>query len=159
LILSAQSIRFLCTKGPPQLISPFNERTREHGMTFGLSACGYDVRIAQDLALWGGQFQLASTIEHFYMPRDLVGFVTHKSTWRRRGLDVGAGTVIEPGWHGYLTLELVNDGSSRLYIAKGMPIAQIIFHRLDEETVQPYEGKYQDQPEGPVEAIYDKRSD
>jgi dCTP deaminase len=49
-------------------------------------------------------------------------------------------TVIEPGWRGYLTLELTNHGPNRLEIPAGSPIAQIIFEMLDEPTEQPYRG-------------------
>ena len=34
-----------------------------------------------------------------------MGIVHDKSTWARRGLVV-QNTVIEPGWHGYLTIEV-----------------------------------------------------
>jgi deoxycytidine triphosphate deaminase len=40
-----------------------------------------------------------------------------------------------------------------------MPIAQAVFHPLDEPTDQPYEsGKYQDQKRGPQAALYEDES-
>lgn len=149
MILSAQSIR-----RRTGIITPFFERTIVHGMTFGLSSCGYDVRLAQSFLLGVGEgagFALASTIEHFDMPTNIVGRVHDKSTWARRGLAV-QNTIIEPGWRGHLTLELSNNGSEQLMLHEGMPIAQIIFELLDEPTHQPYQGKYQDQMNYPVAA-------
>ena len=145
MILSAQSIR---RRG---IISPFNERTIAHGLSFGLSSCGYDVRIKEPVTFRGAfQFSLASTIEHFNMPTDVVGRVHDKSTWARRGLAI-QNTIIEPGWRGYLTLELSNnDRDNTLRIEAGAPIAQIIFELLDYETEAPYSGKYMDQPSCPV---------
>ncbi|WP_342641331.1 hypothetical protein [Rhodoligotrophos ferricapiens] len=35
-----------------------------------------------------------------------------------------------------------------LMINAGDPIAQVVFQRLDEPTVLPYDGKYQDAPPG-----------
>lgn len=145
-VLSAQSIRLI------KPVSPFVERTKEFGLSYGLSAAGYDVRIAEEMTLWPGAFALASTVELFDMPRKVIAFVKDKSTWARQGLCV-QNTVIEPGWRGYLTLELTNHGSSNLRLSPGMPIAQIVFQWLDEETEQPYEGKYQDQRAGAVAAI------
>jgi len=148
MILSAQSIR--CCG----IITPFCERTVEFGMSYGLSSCGYDVRIAQDVMLNANEymrFRLASTIEHFNMPDDVVGRVHDKSTWARQGLQV-FNTVIEPGWRGYLTLELALNGIHMLNLKKGMPIAQIIFEFLDKPTEQVYNGKYQDQVNEPVPA-------
>lgn len=93
---------------------------------------------------------LASTIEHFTMPDDVLGEVKDKSSWARRGLAV-QNTVIEPGWRGHLTLELTNHGDEGLTIHRGQPIAQIIFHQVL-GLVTPYDGKYQDQARGPQDA-------
>lgn len=150
-ILSAQSIAARCQglpldKGGP-MIYPFHKRTTVDGMSYGLSPAGYDVRIKERVHLLPGDAILASTIERFDMPGDLLGMVADKSTWARRFLAVQH-TVIEPGWRGYLTLELTNHGATIIDISPGMPIAQIIFHTLDMPTDQPYEGKYQDQEPG-----------
>lgn len=141
MILPAQKIRRL------KPVLPFNERTVHHGMSYGLSHAGYDVRIAETLSLAAGQFSLASTVEEFFMPTDIVAFVHDKSSWARRGLSL-FNTVIEPGWIGFLTLELVNHSSDTLFLFEGDPIAQIIFMRLEEPTEKPYSGKYQFQARG-----------
>ncbi len=99
---------------------------------------------------------LASTIERFKMPNNLVGIVHDKSTWARRGIAV-QNTVIEPGWEGWLTLELTNHGPEPVLLKRGMGISQILFHLLDEPTEIPYEGKYQDQERGPVAAKSDNQ--
>lgn len=153
-VLSAQAIRGILP------IHPFHERTVHNGMTFGLSAAGYDVRIAEDITLSANlygpmRFSLASTVEKFLMPDDCLAYVKDKSSWARRGLSV-FNTVIEPGWEGLLTLELVYHGMGELHIPSGSPIAQIVFHKLDEATEQPYEGKYQHQRAGAVPAIMEK---
>lgn len=135
-------------------VEPFHERTVVNGMSYGLSSCGYDIRVAQTLDLASGQFSLASSVERFLMPDDLVAFVHDKSTWARRGVAV-QNTVIEPGWRGYLTLELTNHGRDRVVIEAGMPIAQIVFHQLTGAVLRPYGGKYQDQEAGPQPARYE----
>lgn len=156
-------------------LEPMVERQRheETGTSFGVSMCGYDIRLDQDIWLPPGRTVLASSLERFTMPLDVVGIVHDKSTWARRGVSV-QNTVIEPGWSGYLTLELLysplitNDeqavlGSSvdRLYpgseqsvmiLPAGTPIAQVLFHRVDEETEGYGDGKYANQERGPQEA-------
>lgn len=154
MILPAQTIRWYAASVEHPLISPFNERTELNGMTFGLSSAGYDVRIAEDIRLWPGYktFCLASTIERFIMPNNILARVCDKSSWARQGLAV-QNTVIEPGWEGYLTLELTfHNLYGSIYIEAGSPIAQIIFERLEAPTDQPYTGKYQNQEPGPQEA-------
>lgn len=142
MILPSQVIRRI------KPILPFNERTIHNGMSYGLSHAGYDVRIAEDVVLVPGTYCLASTMEEFFMPNDLVAFVHDKSSWARRGLSL-FNTVIEPGWNGFLTLELVNHSDEALPVFAGSPIAQIIFMRMEEPTEKPYSGKYQNQKRGP----------
>lgn len=150
--IPAQTIRKL------RPIEPFCERTVHNGMTYGLGPAGYDVRIAETLVLLPGEFMLASTIERFDMPNDILAVVHDKSSWARRGLTV-QNTIIEPGWRGFLTLELTNHSDSVIYIDEGSPIAQIIFHRLEEPTEIPYQGRYQDQEAGPQPARYATKDD
>lgn len=145
------------------------------GTSFGLGEAGYDIRIKQKVIfsptvgkgmyhvaiepsqiahdhIWGkaGRFCLASAMEEFEMPNDLVGIVHDKSTWARRGLSV-FNTVIEPGWDGFLTLELVYHGEEELIIPAGSGIAQVMFHRTAQMAA--YTGKYQGQADKPVAAI------
>jgi dCTP deaminase len=150
MVLSGNTIRELCINADRPIIYPFHERTVFNGKSFGVSYAGYDVRIDfpdYDVEWLGaGEFMLASTKEFFNMPSDVLGVVHDKSTWARQGLAI-QNTVIEPGWRGYLTIELSNHGINDLKIVDGDPIAQIIFHRLD-EPVDGYDGKYQNQERG-----------
>ncbi len=139
------------------------EKVRGEVTSHGLSEAGYDIRIKQSVSfergqrVWvngvscGGSFALASTIEEFQMPTDMVGVVHDKSTWARKGLSV-FNTVIEPGWSGFLTLELVYHGRDHLYIPAGSGIAQVLFHNT--AVTASYDGKYQNQADEPVEAIH-----
>jgi dCTP deaminase len=123
----------------------------DQGVSYGLAEVGYDVRLKQEIALSPNhRFCLASTIEKFNMPNNLMGIVHDKSTWARRGLSV-FNTVIEPGWRGWLTLELVFHGTDTLYLPQGCGIAQIIFHEIKEPMN--YTGSYQDQADKPVPSI------
>jgi dCTP deaminase len=147
MILSAQSIR---RRG---IFTPFSERTVHNGMSYGLSSCGYDVRIAEMLILWPGDFRLASTIEHFDVPNDVAALIKDKSTWARRGICC-QNTLAEPGWRGHLTLEITNHSKDLITIHAGDPIAQVVLQLLDEPTEKPYgQGKYQNQAKGPQPAI------
>jgi len=140
-----------------------NEKRREHGVSWGLSEAGYDIRIKQEVVFeagntwmdgrWMGEgsFCLASAIEEFNMPSDLVGIVHDKSTWARQGLSV-FNTVIESGFCGGLTLEIVYHGREGLHIPAGAGIAQVIFHQTSSKAF--YSGKYQGQSTDPTPAIF-----
>ena len=143
--------------------------------SYGLGEAGYDIRIKQQIEFSRqkryispmrvgsaddnnqivrlfeqGRFILASSVEEFNMPINLVGEVKDKSTWARQGLSV-FNTVIEPGWKGFLTLELVYHGTDDLIIPAGSGIAQVLFYPTS-DTAQ-YSGKYNNQANHPVPAI------
>lgn len=145
-----------------------DHKVSEHGVSHGLSEAGYDIRIKQRVVfsrLYNqrivhvsdtvegdtkpGRFCLASAMEEFAMPTNLVGYVKDKSSWARRGLSV-FNTVIEPGWKGFLTLELVYHGEQDLIIPAGAGIAQVLFEQICEDAA--YNGKYQHQADEPTPA-------
>lgn len=159
MIIPAQTLRKI------KPVEPFCERTVFNGKSYGLSSAGYDIRVgasdqgnashenmSPSFILTPGQFCLAASLERFVMPKDVLGQVADKSSWARQGLSV-FNTIIEPGWEGYLTLELKNSSNKPLVILEREPIAQIIFHRLEAVTEQPYTGKYQNQGPAPQEAL------
>lgn len=142
------------------LIEPFEPVKKQAiGMSYGLTLAGYDIRLGklpdevQSKMLHQGQFALCSSLERLAIPVDLLAVVHDKSTLARRGLAL-QNTVLEPGWRGHITLELSNHGPNPIRILAGMPIAQLLFHQVDRPT-EGYKGKYQDQPDEPVEAIYE----
>ena len=139
------------------------------GTSYGLVEAGYDIRIQERIIFshgsrsWPtpcmvtsimpdnsnsrcreGRFILASSMEKFQMPKNLVGMVSDKSSWARQGLSV-FNTVIEPGWNGILTLELVFNGNHSFTIPAGAGIAQVLFGRLSNDGDYG-DGKYQDAP-------------
>lgn len=148
MILSPQTIVRL------NIVDPCTPAGRFGGVSYGLSHAGYDLSVAEDHTLVPGQFVLASTIERLKLPTNVVGFVHGKSTWARSGMLVH-NTVAEPGWEGYLTLELFNHGINTLCLKAGMGIVQVVFCFLDEVTDSPYAGKYQGQKAGPQPAIFE----
>jgi len=163
-ILSAQSIRKLCVdmayldpfteRWAKPLITPFVEAGKVNGKSFGLSACTYDCRSADKIVVPVGQSRLASTMERFCFPSTICGSVLDKSTWARVFL-TAFNTHLDPGWEGYLTVELSNLGDEAVEIEPGEPLVQVKFEWLDEPTQLPYSGKYQQQEAGPQQARYD----
>jgi dCTP deaminase len=156
MIPSAQAIRHRCVDHDPPLIEPFVERgTSPGGRSFGLSCSSYDVRVDQTVVVRAHGFLLTSTVERFSLPRDLAGTVRDKSTWARVGLTV-QNTHLDPGWRGWLTVELTNHSEVEIRIVRGEPIAQVVFELLDQPTESPYASRYQDQERGPQAARYEQ---
>lgn len=103
-----------------------------------------------------GRFYRAATLESVTLPNDLAASIENRSTFAREGLlpHLAAG-LVDPGWSGVLTLEMVNF-MAPIDIDIGERIVQLVFETLMSES-SGYEGKYQG-ADGAMGAIRDSRS-
>ena len=74
---------------------------------------------------------LATTLEYVEMPDDLILKIEGKSTVGRYGLVPVTAGVIDPGFHGQITLEIFSLNKLPVVVYPGMCIAQGIFTKLD----------------------------
>jgi dCTP deaminase len=145
-------------------------------ISYGTSSYGYDVRCSNEFKIFTNinsatvdpknfdetsfvnlvndecvippnSFALASTIEYFKIPRNVLTICLGKSTYARCGIIVNV-TPLEPEWEGHVTLEFSNTTSlpAKIYANEG--VAQMIFLESDEECETSYKdrgGKYQGQ--------------
>ena len=92
-------------------------------------------------------FALASTVEYFKIPEDILVICLGKSTYARCGIIVNV-TPLEPGWEGHVTLEFSNTTPlpAKIYANEGA--AQFIFLKGSEKPEKTYSqrnGKYMKQ--------------
>ena len=92
-------------------------------------------------------FALASTVEYFRIPRNVLTICLGKSTYARCGIIVNV-TPLEPEWEGHVTLEFSNTTTlpAKIYANEG--VAQMLFLESDEVCKVSYRdrgGKYQGQ--------------
>lgn len=160
-----------------EMIKPFVEgQVRDNVISYGLSSYGYDIRIADEYKIFTNlnsttvdpkkfdpksfvdfkgevcivppnSFALGRTIEYFKIPRKTMTICVGKSTYARCGIITNV-TPLEPGWEGYITLEISNTTPLPAKIYSGEGIAQILFFESDEECLLSYadkKGKYQGQ--------------
>lgn len=99
-----------------------------------------------------GRCALASSVEFFHLPETVWAELRNKSTHAREFMDAALGTDMEPGWQGYLTIEIVFNGNRPLVLREGTPILKAVFHPITEP--RSYKGKYQNQPAEPIKSIY-----
>lgn len=173
-VLSDKTIRELAQKG---MITPFEDKLVKNGkVSYGLSSYGYDARLANEFKIFNntnaiiidpknfdpatcvshtGDFciippnscVLAHTMERFHIPTDIVVICLGKSTYARCGIIVNV-TPLEPGWEGYVTLELSNTTTLPVKVYAGEGIAQFLFLKGDlpcETSYNQRQGKYMNQ--------------
>ncbi len=145
-------------------------------ISYGVSSYGYDVRCAAEFKVFTNihsaivdpknfdersfvditgdtcivppnSFALASTVEYFRIPRNVLTLCVGKSTYARCGIIVNV-TPLEPEWEGHVTLEFSNTTNlpAKIYANEG--VAQLVFFESDEPCETTYRdrgGKYQGQ--------------
>ena len=160
-----------------RMIEPFvDDQVRQGVISYGVSSYGYDVRVGDEFKVFTNvyntvvdpknfdpksfvdikadecvippnSFALASTIEYFRIPRDVLTICLGKSTYARCGIIVNV-TPFEPEWEGHVTIEISNTTPlpAKIYANEG--IAQVLFFQSDEPCARSYKdkkGKYQAQ--------------
>ena len=159
------------------MISPFVDKQKAgQNISYGLSSFGYDARVSNEFKIFTdvdsavvdpknfninsfvsrkgneciippNSFALASTVEYFKIPEDIMVICLGKSTYARCGIIVNV-TPLEPGWEGYVTLEFSNTTPlpAKIYANEGA--AQFIFLKGNEKPETTYDqrnGKYMKQ--------------
>ena len=159
------------------MINPFIETQKGTGVvSYGLSSFGYDARVSNEFKIFTdvnsetvdpknfkhqsfitkkseecvippNSFVLASTVEYFKIPKDILVICLGKSTYARCGIIVNV-TPLEPGWEGHVTLEFSNTTPlpAKIYANEGA--AQFIFLQGNETPQVTYsqrKGKYMGQ--------------
>ena len=92
-------------------------------------------------------FVLASTIEYFKIPKDVLVICVGKSTYARCGIIVNV-TPLEPEWEGHVTLEFSNTTPLPAKVYAGEGACQFIFMKADQDCLTSYKdrsGKYMKQ--------------
>ncbi len=159
------------------MIRPFHPKQMSDGcISYGLSSFGYDIRVGTEFKVFTNlhspivdpkafdqrsfvdvsgdeciippnSFALAGTVERFRIPPDVLALCVGKSTYARCGIIVNV-TPLEPGWEGWLTLEISNTTPLPARIFGNEGIAQLVFFQGGEKPSLTYaerRGKYQGQ--------------
>jgi dCTP deaminase len=159
------------------MIEPFVEHQKRAGViSYGLSSYGYDARVGTTFHVFTNvdnalvdpknfsqssfvvregdhciippnSFMLASTVEYFRIPRDVLVVCLGKSTYARCGIIVNV-TPLEPEWEGHVTLEFSNTTPlpAKVYANEG--VCQFLFLKgadAPETSYADRQGKYMGQ--------------
>ena len=145
-------------------------------VSYGTSSYGYDIRCSDEFKIFTNinsaivdpknfdphslidhrgdvciippnSFALGRSVEYFRIPENVITICVGKSTYARCGIITNV-TPFEPGWEGYVTLEISNTTPlpAKIYANEG--IAQVLFFEGDDPCEFSYaskKGKYQAQ--------------
>lgn len=98
-----------------------------------------EVEEGEAFVLHPGEFVLASTLEKFTLPTHLAGRLEGKSSLGRLGLLThSTAGFIDPGFNGYITLELSNVANLPITLWPGMKVGQLALFQLSSPAETPY---------------------
>lgn len=175
--MGLKSDRWIRKMAQDGMITPYCEGLVGEGVvSYGLSSYGYDIRVSDEFKIFTNinaqvvdpkdfedanvvdfkgdvcivppnSFALARTVEYFKMPPNVLAICLGKSTYARCGIIVNV-TPFEPGFEGFITIEISNTTPlpAKIYANEG--IAQVLFlegDELCETTYADRKGKYQKQ--------------
>ncbi len=106
------------------------------------------------------QLILGVTFEFLSLPYSICCQIVSRSSWGRLGLVVATAAMVQPGYKGCLTLELVNVSESPIALYPGLPVGQLVFHEValaGEKTS--YEGRYDCPTEAELPKFYVSEAD
>lgn len=113
-------------------ITPLQERTDVLDLSKreSLDSLYYAQMPADGFVLKPGQYCLAALAEEITLPDDVVAYVLPRTRYTRMGLLV-ANQFCNPSYSGRLRIGLFNASGNNLMLASYMPIAQLMFERLE----------------------------
>ena len=153
-VLSDKWIKKMALEG--MILPFEEKQVRKGKISYGLSSFGYDARVSDEFKIFTNingseivdpknfkptnfvtkkvseciippnSFVLASTVEYFKIPKDVLVICLGKSTYARCGIIVNV-TPLEPGWEVNVTLEFSNTTPlpAKIYANEG--VAQFVF--------------------------------
>lgn len=98
-----------------------------------------EVAPGEPFVLHPGEFVLGATAEQFTLPAHLAGRLEGKSSLGRLGLLThSTAGFIDPGFSGYITLELSNVANLPIKLWPGMKVGQLALFKLSSPAQTPY---------------------
>jgi len=114
-----------------------------------------DLKEGDTLTIKPGQVVMGRVHERFKVPPGFAGKIEGRSSFARLGLAVHCtGDFINPGWEGYMPLQLFNAGPYPIRITPHLSVCQLMLIRLPSEPTQTYgdpglQSKYVNDDGGP----------
>lgn len=105
----------------------------------------YKTITSDSYVLLPNQFVLATTMEYIDLPNNITAFVEGRSSLGRMGLFIQNAGWVDPGFKGQITLELFNANRCAIELKAGRRVGQLVFAKMDDIALNPYNGKYQGQ--------------
>jgi dCTP deaminase len=96
-----------------------------------------------DVTIPPGERRLVATLERVELGDDIAGTLHIRSSLARAGI-IASLALVDPGFHGQLTISLLNAGAEPFEMNRNDRFVQLVLNELSSKTHHLYSGRYQD---------------
>lgn len=106
-----------------------------------------------------GQFAALITEEELYIPKDYIGFITVRFSYKSKGLVNISGFHVDPGFKGKLVFSVYNTGSTTVSLRRGESVFSLFLSHIkvpkdgEDKEKFGYNGKFQNMNGIPLSII------
>lgn len=156
-VLSDRTIHDLIDKGK-LVVDPIDRESQIQPSSVDMTLSGDTIPLNQqekpqtkqeEVTFQPGQAYLGSTREYISLPNSCCGMLKGRSSIGRLGVQIHTAGWVDAGFHGELTLEIVNFSSEPQTFEAGTRICQLVLFPLDSTPIESYsekaDAKYNDQ--------------
>lgn len=141
---ACQAQRITITPFEKQQIQPasYDLRVGEDGITTSFKKLT-NIKESGYLLIQPGDFAVVNALEEIQLDAQHTGRFGLRSKYARKGLIATTGPQVDPGYHGRLIIGLTNLAPTPISLPYKDDFISIEFHRLEEPSMRPYSGPYQ----------------
>ncbi|AZA72484.1 MULTISPECIES: dCTP deaminase [Chryseobacterium] len=112
----------------------FIDTTKNNNITRSIKSSYTETRrkLGEEFLIHPSQPTLFSTLEYVKLPKNIYAVLNLRSSYSRLGLSIS--TIVQPGYCGCLSVEIVNSGNTSLNILTGTRFLQARFFKISENT-------------------------
>lgn len=148
-VLSDRTIHEMLDSGELS-IDPLDAESQVQPSSVDLTLAGHTIPLSQrgrpktdqeEVTFHPGQAYLGSTREYIDLPENICAMLKGRSSIGRLGVQIHTAGWIDAGFHGELTLEIVNFSGQPQTFKEGARFCQLVLIPLDSTPVESYRSK------------------
>jgi len=131
-------------------VDPIDRETQVQPCSIDLTLSGHTIPVSQrgqpkvdqeEMTFSPGHSYLGSTNEYIDLPENVMGTLWGRSSIGRKMVVVHTAGLVDPGFHGELTLEIINFHGSPKTFKEGTRFCQLLLIPLDDTPIESYKTK------------------
>jgi len=148
-VLSDRTIHRMLDNGELS-IDPLDRESQVQPSSVDLTLAGHTIPLGQrgqpktdqeEVTFRSGEAYLGSTREYIDLPENVCAMLKGRSSIGRKGVQIHTAGWIDAGFHGELTLEIVNFNGNPQTFKEGTRFCQLILIPLDDTPIESYATK------------------